>query len=379
MKFLMSLGLGLIFTVASISAQADVIDTPADFVVIMDAETGDVVYEKNGYESMAPASMSKLMTIAIVFDAIKQGVYTMDDKFYVSRKAWKMEGSKMWVLVDTDVRIEDLLRGVIVQSGNDACIVLAEGVAGTEEAFAERMTEFGKKIGLRNSTFKNSTGWPHPEHRTTAYDLSVLSRYLINEFPEHYAIFAETEFTWNDIKQENRNPLLFLDLGADGLKTGHTEESGYGLTASAVRDGRRMIISFNGLDSKRQRSSEARRLIDASFREFKSYDLLASGEEVVQAKTWNGTLSRVPLVVNDDVRVVMHRSARSDMQVKVKYQSPLQAPIAAGQEVGSLVVSAPGIEDRSVPLYAGKDVGQVGFVGHMMTAVGHLLYGPPAQ
>jgi D-alanyl-D-alanine carboxypeptidase (penicillin-binding protein 5/6) len=359
------------------SALGQAIETPGNYVVMMEAESGEVLYEKDGDVPMAPASMSKLMTIAVLFDAISQGVYTLDDTFTVSQEAWKKQGSKMWVLVGSEIRIEDLIRGIIVQSGNDACIVVAEGMSGTEAAFAERMTEFGTKIGLTNSTFRNSTGWPDPEHRMTARDLAVLAQYLITAHPELYKYFAETEFEWSDISQPNRNPLLFVNAGADGLKTGHTDESGYGLVGSSVRNNRRMILVVNGLQSTRQRTSESRRLLDIAHREFRSFDLYALGEEVTKANVWNGDRSKVSLVVDQKITAVMHRMSRDEMKVTVNYTGPLPAPIAAGAQIGTLLVEAPGMSPKEFALYAKDDVGKVGLMGRVMTAIGVMLYGPP--
>jgi D-alanyl-D-alanine carboxypeptidase (penicillin-binding protein 5/6) len=359
------------------AALGQAIETPGNYVVMMEAESGEVLYEKDGDVPMAPASMSKLMTIAVLFDAIAEGVYTLDDTFTVSQEAWKKQGSKMWVLVGSEIRIEDLIRGIIVQSGNDACIVVAEGMSGSEAAFAERMTEFGHKIGLTNSTFRNSTGWPDPEHRMTARDLAFLARYLITEHPELYKYFAETEFEWSDISQPNRNPLLFVNAGADGLKTGHTEESGYGLVGSSIRNNQRMILVVNGLQSNRQRTSESRRLLDIAHREFRSFDLYALGEEVTEANVWNGDRNKVSLVVDQKVTAVMHRMSRDEMKVTVNYTGPLPAPITAGQEVGTLLVEAPGMSAKEFPIYAKEDVGKVGLMGRVMKAIGVMLYGPP--
>jgi len=341
----------------------------------MDAESGDVLFEKNSDVPMAPASMSKLMTVALVFDALKNDVYTLDDTFPVSKTAWQKQGSKMWVLVDAEVRIEDLIRGIIVQSGNDACIVVAEGMAGSEEAFAEQMTAFGKEIGLTGSTFRNSTGWPDPEHMMTAHDLAVLARHLITEYPDYYAYFAELDFSWSDIKQPNRNPLLFLNVGADGLKTGHTEASGYGLTGSSIRNGRRLILVVNGLGSEKERANESRRLLEIAHREFKAYPLFAAGDEVVAANVWNGKRSTVPLVVEGDVKVQLHRKARRDLDVRVTYQDPIAAPVVAGTQVGMLKINAPGMAERQVPIFAGEDVAPNGVFGRLVTAIDTLISG----
>lgn len=361
----------------SISAQAELVETSAEFAVLMDARTGEVLFEKNGDAPMGPASMSKLMTVALMFDALKQGVYTPDDTFKVSKKAWQKGGSKMWVLVNDEIRIRDLLRGIIIHSGNDACIVIAEGMSGTEEAFARRMTEFGKEIGLTNSTFTNSTGWPDPEHRMSARDLAKLARYLINEYPQLYPLFAEKEFRWSDISQPNRNPLLYLNIGADGLKTGHTEEAGYGLTGSAVRGDRRLIMVLNGLTSESARARESTRIMNIGFREFKTLDLFEGGQEIANAQVWMGQSPRVPVMVKDQVTVSMHRRARKDMEVKLVYKGPVQAPIAEGDQVGDLRITAPGMTPRSVPVYAAKDVDRVGLTGRIWEALIYKFYGLP--
>lgn len=351
------------------------IETAAEYAVLMDAETGEVFFDKGGDVSMAPASMSKLMTVAVVFDALKQGIYSLDDTFTVSRKAWQKQGSKMWVLVGTQISIADLLRGIIIQSGNDACIVVAEGMDGTEEAFAERMTKFGREIGLTNSVFKNATGWPDPEHHMTAQDLATLARYLVTEHPELYKLFAETEFEWSDIRQPNRNPLLLMNMGADGLKTGHTEASGYGLVGSAVRGDRRLIVVVNGLNSSSERAKESRRLLNIGFREFKSYELFAAGTEVGRAQVWMGERPRVPLTVNSSVKVNVHRRARDGLVVKLAYTAPVRAPVQIGDEVGVLRIEAPGMVPKSVPVYAAEDVGKTNFTGRILEALAFKLYG----
>lgn len=351
------------------------VETAASYAVLMDAESGEVFFEKDSDTPMAPASMSKLMTVAVVFDALKQGIYTLDDTFTVSRNAWKKQGSKMWVLVGTEISIADLLRGIIVQSGNDACIVVAEGMEASEEAFAARMTKFGREIGLTNSVFKNSTGWPDPEHVMSARDLATLARYLITEHPDLYQLFAETDFEWSDINQPNRNPLLLMNMGADGLKTGHTDASGYGLVGSAVRGDRRIIAVLNGLRSSSERAKESRRLLNVGFREFKSYELFAAGSEIGKAQVWMGDTARIPLMVNSSVKVNVHRRARKGLVVKLAYNGPIKAPVQAGDEVGVLKIEAPGMTPKTVPVYAARDVEKAGFTGRILEALAFKLYG----
>jgi D-alanyl-D-alanine carboxypeptidase (penicillin-binding protein 5/6) len=354
-------------------AHAAPFDTTANFAVLMDAQSGDILFEKRSDELMAPASMAKLMTLAVAFERLKEGGLKLDDTFKVSEKAWRMQGSRMFVLVDNEVRIEDLLRGIIVQSGNDACIVIAEGIAGSEERFAQMMTDYARRIGMEKSIFTNSTGWPDEKQRMTARELAVLARHLVTEYPDNYRYFGEKEFVWNNIRQPNRNPLLFEDIGADGLKTGHTEESGYGLVASAVRDKRRLVLVINGLNSEKARAEESRRLIDWGFREFTRYNLFAKGETVDTAPVWGGTYARVPLVAAANVSVLMRRSERKNMKVSVHYNAPLPAPVTAGTKVGILRVGTPEGPTREFALLAGGHVERADLFSRGMTALGTLL------
>ncbi len=377
---LMRLKSGLLALIACIAlaagtAAAQTFDTPATHAILVDDATGTVLFEKNADDLMPPASMSKLMTLLLVFERLREGAISMEDTMRVSERAWRMGGSRMFVEHDSRVSVSDLLRGVIVQSGNDACVVLAEGLSGSEEAFAEEMTRRAREIGLTHSTFRNATGWPDPDHRMTAHDLVVLARYIIDEFPEYYAIFSETEFTYNGIKQGNRNPLLYKEIGADGLKTGHTEESGYGLVASAMRNGRRLILVVNGLDTVNQRSQETERLLDMGFREFNNYALFAANDVVEQAPVWLGDESSIPLVLEQDVLLTMSRKSRRDMKVTVSYESPVAAPIEKGQRVAQLRIEAPEMEPVVRDLVAAETVGRLGFVGRMGAAVNHIIWG----
>ena len=358
-------------------AYAQEVTTEAEYAALMDAETGNLIFSKNAREPMAPASMTKLMTSLIVFDKLKNGELSLDDKFFVSVNAWKKGGSKMWVQEGTQIRVEDLLRGIIVQSGNDACIVVAEALAGTEERFAEMMTERGVEIGLKNSVFKNATGWPDPEHLTTAEDLALIARYIVTNHPEYYDYYKEVEFTWEGIRQPNRNPLLYVDSTADGLKTGHTEASGYGLVGSALRKGRRLIVVVNGLDSEKERKIHSKRLLDIGFREFKNYDLYAAGTKIEKAKVWNGRKGTVGLEVRQPISVVMHRRARKDIKASINYTGPLKAPIDSSQQVGTLVISAPGLAPLEYPIFPIEDVSKTGMFGQMGTALKHLLLPKP--
>lgn len=363
----------------ALAPAARAIDTPARHAVLLDVGTGTVLLAKDADEQMPPASMSKLMTISMLFEALAEGRVKLDDTFEVSEKAWKMGGSKMFVEVGKQARIEDLIRGIVVQSGNDACIVVAEGLGGTEEAFARKMTERAHELGLTHSSFANASGWPHPDQHMSARDLSKLAIHLIEDFPEYYKYFAELEFTYAGIKQGNRNPLLYKDIGADGLKTGHTEASGYGLVASAVQDGRRLVLVVNGLESVNQRSRESARLLAWGFREFEAVKLFKAGETVADADVWLGGETTVPLVPAEPVEVLLPRAGRKDMKVAVRYDGPVPAPIAKGTEIATLSISAPDMETKEVPLLAGADVERLGAVGRIFARLGHMVWGLAAS
>ena len=368
--------LALIFAALLLSvAPAHAIETAAKQAILVDDATGRVLLEKDADILMPPASMSKLMTVYLVFDRLAEGSLALDDTMLVSKKAWRMGGSKMFVRVDTRVSVEDLLRGVIVQSGNDASIVLAEGLAGSEEAFAELMTERSRELGLTDSVFRNSTGWPDPEHLMTARDLALLAQRVINDHPQYYPYFAEKTFTYNQIRQGNRNPLLYRDAGADGLKTGHTEASGFGIVASAVRRDRRLILVLNGLTSVNERAREVERLLDWGFREFKNYELFKPGEVVDVAPVWLGEEASVPLVIEEPLVITLTRKARRDMKVAIVLDGPASAPVTKGTRLARLVISAPDTEPIERPLVAGEDIGRLGLVGRVGAAIGYLIFG----
>ena len=360
-------------------ASAQAIETPARHALLIDSETGAVLLEKDAETPMPPASMSKLMTVYMVFRALKEQGLGLDDTFEVSKKAWKMGGTKMFVEVGKRVRVEDLLKGVIIQSGNDACIVLAEGLAGSEAAFADEMNVVAAKIGLENSYFRNASGWPDPEHVMSAWDLARLSKRLIVEFPGYYKLFKVKEFTYNKIRQGNRNPLLYDNLGADGLKTGHTEASGYGLVASAMRKGRRLILVLNGLQSVNQRSRESSRLLGWAFRRFANYELFSIGEEVGKAAVWLGTADSVPLVLDGPLTVTVPRKARKGMKVTIGYDGPVPAPIRKGTRIATLRVEAEGAAPIEKPLLAARDVERRGPLGRLWGALAHMVLGVGAE
>ncbi len=360
---------------ASLYRPAAALETQARQFILVDAGTGTALAEKNADEPMYPASMSKIMTLYIAFEHLADGRLTMEDAFTVSRKAWRMKGSRMFVEVNTRVTVGELLRGIIVQSGNDASIVLAEGLAGSEAAFADLMNERAAELGLDDTHFVNATGWPDPEHVTTARDIAELSRRIIMDFPEYYPLFAEKSYTYNGIRQGNRNPLLYRYDGADGLKTGYTQVSGHGLAASAKRGEQRLVLVVNGLEGVNVRAREAERLLDYGFRSFKTYVLFRAGDVVDEFDVWLGETDAVPLVVDSDVTVMMPRKARKEMVVRIVADSPIAAPVEKGAPVARLVVSAPDVETREWPLAAGASVDSLSGFGRIGAAIDALIWG----
>ncbi|XBQ15759.1 MAG: D-alanyl-D-alanine carboxypeptidase family protein [Oceanicaulis sp.] len=368
------------FAMAAGPAFAQGFETRATNAVIMDYETGEILYSKNAEAPMPPASMSKLMTALMVFEALENGELSMDTELPVSETAWRRGGSAsgsstMFLEVNSRARVDDLLKGIIVQSGNDACIVVAEAIGGTEENFADMMTERARELGLDTATFANATGWPNPEHRISAADLARLARHIISEHQAYYGLYGIEEFTYNGIRQFNRNPLLGLFEGVDGLKTGHTSESGYGLVASAEQDGERRIVVFNGMESERARADEAERLMRAAFNEFEMVELVAAGGQVGQAELWLGQAETVPLRAADTIRVGMHRRSVDDFTAEIVYQGPVEAPVAEGDQIASLEISLPDGRTRTVPLEAAASVEKKGMFGRAGDSLLRLIRG----
>jgi serine-type D-Ala-D-Ala carboxypeptidase (penicillin-binding protein 5/6) len=344
-------------------------DTSGTAALIVDHATGVVLLEKNADEPLPPASMSKLMTLYMLFEAIRDGRVTKETEFVVSRRAQAKGGSRMFVEAGTTVPVIDLIRGIIVQSGNDACVVVAEGLFGSEEAFARAMTERARELGMTQTTLKNSSGWPEPGHEMSARDLVKLSRLLIDEFPEYYTLFDETEYTWNNITQQNRNPLLTLGIGADGLKTGHTREAGYSLAGSAVQEGQRIVFVVNGLESQQRRRVETEQMVRWAFNSFQPVRYFGSGDVVGSARVWMGERDAVPLVAPRDVQMLVPHGAREGMTAEIAYRGPIEAPVAAGDSVAELVVRVPGWDNPArFPLVAGEDVPVGGFLKRMEAA-----------
>jgi len=355
-------------------------ETSAKQAVLIDAATGAVLFEKDASLPMAPASMTKMMTAYLIFERIKAGELSLDETFTVSVDAWKRGGaasgsSTMFLEPNSQVSLEDLIRGIVVQSGNDACIVIAEGLAGTEEAFAVKMTEKAIELGMTNTQFRNSTGWPDPDHYSSAADLAMLAQRMVQDFPNLYRYYSETSFTYNGIAQSNRNPLLYRNIGADGVKTGHTSVSGYGLTGSAKRGDQRLILVVNGLTSRKLRSSESLKFMEWGFREFGTYALFQPGETVGEADVWLGTARTVPLVIERPVLLSLRKEARRDMVVKTVYTSPVEAPIAVGDPIGEVVVTVPGEPERRYPLSAGAATERLGLFGRLQAAIDYILWG----
>ncbi len=363
-----------------ISTEAFCFETAAKNAILMDYDTGAYIYTKNHDVKVAPASMSKLMTIYVVFDKIKSGLLSLDDVFTVSENAWRKGGaasgsSTMFLKIGEKVTVEDLLKGIIIQSGNDACIVVAENIAGSEEDFTVLMNETAEKIGLKNSNFANSTGWPHPDHKMSVEDLAVLSKLLIRDFGEYYHLFSQKEFTHNNIKQSNRNPLLYSMDAADGLKTGHTDEAGFCLSASAYKNGRRLIGVMSGMASNKERSEETEKLMNYGFREFNNYKILNKGDVVATANVWYGQNKTVEMVVPYDITETIKRSLRNKYELKVRYKEPVKAPIKKGDTIGELILIDSEGSEKDFPLLAKNDVEQIGVFQKFVANLKYLVLG----
>lgn len=350
---------------------AQAFDTRATSAWVFDVGTHTLLMEKNSDASLPPASMSKLMTVNMLFEALQDGRVTMDTTFGVSTRAHAMGGSTMFLNEQDRPTVRELIQGMIVNSGNDACVVVAEGLAGTEDAFAAQMTERAKALGLTQSHFANASGWPDPAHRMSMHDLGILALRLIEQFPDHYKVFSQTEYNYKDRAPDNRfnrNPLLKLGIGADGLKTGHTEEAGYGLVGSAVQGDRRVIVVISGLGSEKERSEEAESLMNWAFRQFAQKTVAKAGVRVAEADVWMGAAAKVGLVPSTDVRILVPALVQDTMTAEVVYSGPLEAPIVAGQDVAKLLVHVPDLPDIEVPLMAEAGVAKGGFLKRLSAA-----------
>ena len=354
--------LALSLCLAAPAMAEPLIQTVAKQAIVVDYDTGAILLEKNADEKMPTSSMSKVMSMYLVFEALKKGDITTDSKFHVSEKAWQMQGSKMFVDVGKDIKVEDLIRGVIVQSGNDATIVLAEGLAGSETAFAANITAKAKELGMTNSNFVNASGWPDPNHYSTARDLATLGVAIIRDFPQYYPYYSELEFTYNSIKQGNRNPLLYRKIGADGIKTGHTEAAGYGLIGSGTYNGRRVVIVLNGMADDKERAAESAKILEWGLQMFDNKKILTANAPVEKIKVALSPLAEIPAVVKEDLVITVPKAAPQAVKVTANFKEPLPAPITAGQEIGTLVVEIPNTPPIERKLYAGANAPKLGFL-----------------
>ena len=359
---------------------AGAIETQARNAILMDYDTGQYLYVKDHEKMVPPASMSKLMTVNMIFEKLKDGSLSLDDTFTVSERAWKLGGaasggSTMFLKIGEKVRVEDILKGILIQSGNDACIVAAENLAGSEDDFAEMMNKRARELGLNNSSFANSTGLPHPDQKMSVEDLAKLARHIIKEFPEFYHIFSEKYYTHNNITQGNRNPLLYSMPNADGLKTGHTEEAGFCLTASAQKGERRLSEVMTGMNSNKERSEEAERLMEWGFREFNNYNLLNKGQTIAEIPVVFGSEKQVRLVVPETVKRTLKKSQAPKIKMTAVYDKPVKAPVAAGDKLGEVRIELDGQEMENLPLVADRNVEKLGFFGRIGQNLKYLLFG----
>jgi D-alanyl-D-alanine carboxypeptidase (penicillin-binding protein 5/6) len=361
---------------AGVPAHAQ-LTTSARHAILMDYDTGETLFAQDADAPMAPSSMSKLMTAELVFKGLKEGSLKLTDTLHVSRNAWlatrSRHQSRMFVERDGDVSVDDLLKGVIVDSGNDACIVLAEGLGGTTEAFAAMMTRRAQELGLASSHFANPTGMPDEGQYMSARDLAALAAHILRTYPDYRGYFNMPSFSYNGRDQENHNPLLAMNIGADGMKTGYTDAGGYGLVATALQEGRRLILVVNGLESKRSRADESARLLEVGFREFKRYDLFREYDLVAEARVWGGEKATLPVMVREPLAFTLPADQRPDFKLTLQYRAPIPAPVAAGQEVGTLIVSAPDKRSKKIPVYAAAVVRATDVVGHIVIGAEALI------
>jgi serine-type D-Ala-D-Ala carboxypeptidase (penicillin-binding protein 5/6) len=370
----------LLLAVLPARAQSDLFQTSATQAYMIDAETGTVLFSKNPDDPIPPASLAKLMTMEVVFNAIKSGRLTLEDEFYVSEYAWRnggamSGGSTMFAEVRSSVRLEDLIQGVIVQSANDGCMVIAEGMAGSEDNFAQLMTERARQLGMTTSVFKNSTGLPAEGQAVTMRELVMLARHIWREYPQFYRYYSQEAFTWNGITQRNRNPLLAMNIGADGMKTGYTEESGYAIVGSVNRDGRRLFVALSGMESERQRAEEARKILDWGMRAFERMELFAQAETVGEAKVYGGAKSGVALAGEGPISIFVPVTNRERMIARIVYEGPVEAPVEAGTQIGTLKVWIGDLLSQETPLYAAESVGVGSLPQRALDAIEELLVG----
>jgi len=358
---------GLLFIAVAAAQTAPLpppLETSVPNAILIDARTGNVFYQKNPDELIFPASMTKLMTAILVFDALKEGKLTMDQEFLISENAWRRGGapgggSTMYAVLNSRVKLSDLLQGMIVQSANDACIAIAEGMAGSEEAFADMMTRRARELGLTKATFRNSTGLPDPQHLVTVHELSMLAQYIIKTYPEYYKYYGQREFTWNKITQKNRNPLLIDYPGADGMKTGYTKDAGYGLVGSAIRDGRRLVLVVAGARSLDERRAEAQKILDWGFKQFRPIEIYGANDRVGRARVWGGEAHWVDLITPKAIRLMLSPAEQQKVTVDLHYTGPLLAPVKAGAEAGSIQFNLEGRTVAEFPIETSNEIASV--------------------
>ena len=352
------------------------LETTAKQALLIDCTTGVVLLEKNADELMFPSSMTKMMTAYIIFENLKSGNIQRDTTLPVSERAWRMGGSKMFVPLNAMVSIEDLLKGIIIQSGNDACIVVAEGLSGSEENFAEVMTEKAREMGALRTTFKNASGWPDPHHLTTARDLAIIAHRVITDYPEFYGIFGVKEYVYNNIRQWNRNPLLYKNIGCDGIKTGHTDSGGYGIVASIVQGGRRLILVANGLRSEQDRANEVLKLMRWAMQTFGNYSLFKPGDVVDKIPVWLGEENYVQATVPQEVIVTLPKLSRKGLKVDIQYDAPVTAPVQKNALLGKMMITLPSQAlPIEAPLVAARSVGKAGFFKRIKDSFRYLIWG----
>ncbi len=355
-------------------------DTDAPTAILIEAGSGSVLFEKNADELRAPSSMMKLMTVELVFDALTRGDIKLTDEYRVSENSWRKGGapagaSTMFAAINSRVPVADLLRGAIIQSGNDSCMILAEGIAGSEAAFAEKMTARARALGMPKSTFANSNGLPDPGNKMTVRELGVLARHIVRTYPEFYKLFGEREFTWNKIRQQNRNPLLATFEGADGFKTGYTKDGGYGMVGSAIRDGMRLIVVINGLDDPDDRATEAKKLLEWGFKNFEARTLFAADQTIGFAKVFGGESRSVALSAREPVKVMVQKNGTDKLIARIVYQGPVRAPVEPGQPVGVIKVWRGANIAVETPLYTAAAVSTGSTMRRAVDGAGELVIG----
>ncbi len=361
-------------------AGAQLFETRATQAFMIDADTGTILFSKDPDKPIPPASLAKLMTMEVTFDALKSGRYKLYDTFVVSEHAWRTGGapsrtSTMFAALKSSIRLEDLIQGVIVQSANDGCIIIAEGMAGSEDKFAAMMTERARTLGLKTSVFKNATGLPAEGQVVTVRELTQLGLHIWRSYPEFYKFYSQPDFTWNKIIQRNRNPLLAMDIGADGMKTGFTEESGYAIVGAVSRNGRRVFAAMSGMSTDRERAEEARKLLDWGIDAFERHQIFEDGEPVGEAKVYGGEKSAVPLKAKGPVAILVPIANRDKIIARIVYEGPLSAPVEPGTQVGSLKIWIGDSLSQETPLYTAEPVGVGSLHRRALDAVAELMIG----